>query len=188
MPKIFFFLVIFSVLSIPCSANEQNDTILQARKLVKQFRYQLKKIRKTALSEGGTAHALEACHLKAPDVEYNLESKQWTIRRTTLKTRDLDNAPNKWEYSALKKLPLHESEVNKPEDKEYWQIVQDHDGKKVFRYLQGIYIHRPCLKCHGSKLDKQVKKQLDSLYPFDQATGYQSGDLRGAYSLSHILQ
>ena len=38
-----------------------------------------------------------------------------------------------------------------------------------------------CLACHGLKeqISPEVQAQLDRLYPEDQATGFNEGDLRG---------
>jgi hypothetical protein len=47
--------------------------------------------------------------------------------------------------------------------------------------LLPIKLQAQCLMCHGpaEKIPLEVKTQLAKLYPQDQATGFQEGDLRG---------
>ncbi|MFM8269556.1 MAG: DUF3365 domain-containing protein [Pseudomonadota bacterium] len=42
-----------------------------------------------------------------------------------------------------------------------------------------MYVEAVCLNCHGTHLNPEVKKEISSLYPSDQATGFQVGDFRG---------
>lgn len=170
-------------------AQKQSARLLQqARQIIKQYNHQLKKIRKQGLNEGGGAQAVENCHLQAPDIAADLsKTNKWSVRRTTLKTRGLDNAPDKWELTVLEKFARQYAQQPK-DNPEFYEIVKDKNGKPVFRYMQAIYIKRACLKCHGSHIDKVVARQLDSLYPFDQATGYKLGDLRGAYTLKYSFE
>jgi hypothetical protein len=46
-----------------------------------------------------------------------------------------------------------------------------------------------CVNCHGAPdaLAPEVKAQLAKDYPFDQATGYREGQVRGAISLKRPL-
>jgi hypothetical protein len=48
----------------------------------------------------------------------------------------------------------------------------------------------PCLACHGDPeaIDPQVKRLLAERYPDDTAVGYKPGDLRGAVSVSVLLE
>ena len=45
----------------------------------------------------------------------------------------------------------------------------------------------PCLACHGSKIAPEVSDKLKALYPKDQATGYKTGDIRGAFSIRQTM-
>ena len=44
-----------------------------------------------------------------------------------------------------------------------------------------IHAIRSCLKCHGSSSDipPEIAKTLEELYPDDDATGFESGELHG---------
>ena len=163
---------------------DQQAWAAEAREIVKKFSHRLKKARKEGLNEGGEARALEVCHLKAPDIAVELsDTTPWSVRRTTMKTRDLDNAPDKWETKVLEEFSRRQQAGELKNNREYFEIV-DYNGKPHFRYMRAIFITKACLKCHGENIHSDVSSQLDSLYPFDQATGYREGDLRGAYTLS----
>jgi hypothetical protein len=38
-----------------------------------------------------------------------------------------------------------------------------------------------CLTCHGTAIEPRLQAELTALYPQDLATGYQAGELRGAF-------
>jgi hypothetical protein len=44
-----------------------------------------------------------------------------------------------------------------------------------------------CLQCHGKALAPPVAEKLAELYPGDKATGYEQGDLRGAFVITRQL-
>ncbi len=161
----------------------------EARRLVGKFASRLKKELKAALKKGGPVNAIETCHLKAPDIAKDISREShWDVRRTSLKVRNLEDAPDKWETTVLERFEQL-NRANAPEEAmEYSEIVPGKNGGRVFRYMKAIPTMRICLKCHGEKIDPKVQKQLDSLYPFDQATGFTEDDLRGAFSLTLPLK
>jgi len=171
----------------PCIAAAESmaggDSLAEARQLVDQFARSLNKELKAALKKGGAANAIETCHLKAPDIAADL-SADWEVRRTSLKVRNLEDAPDKWEAAVLERFEQQNAAGADDDEMEYSEVVAGKNGGKVFRYMKAITTQRICLKCHGEKIDSGVRKQLDSLYPFDQATGFTEDDLRGAFSLS----
>lgn len=50
-------------------------------------------------------------------------------------------------------------------------------GGRYYRFMKPITIQPQCLLCHGPR----------SQYPFDAATGYKAGELRGAVSIKQPL-
>ena len=46
----------------------------------------------------------------------------------------------------------------------------------------------PCLTCHGSSLQPELKAEILRLYPNDQATGFKPGELRGAFTVTQKLK
>ena len=68
------------------------------------------------------------------------------------------------------------------------EIVQTPEGR-VFRYMKALPIQEACLTCHGdaAKLTPELKDKLAKLYPKDQATGYELGQIRGALTVKRPL-
>lgn len=60
------------------------------------------------------------------------------------------------------------------------------DTAKVFHYFQRIVTREMCLQCHGDlqTVDLELWKQIRIAYPYDKATGYKVGDLRGMFVVS----
>lgn len=91
-----------------------------------------------------------------------------TIKQTTLDPRNLQNAPDVYEETVLKRL-THQPASTAP-------IVEWIDGGRLLRAMMPIYYSEDCLTCHGSP-----KGILDiSGYPRE---GAQVGDLAGAISI-----
>ncbi len=63
------------------------------------------------------------------------------------------------------------------------------DGERYFRYMKAIGTQPVCLTCHGTseQIPANVEEALATSYPFDQATGYSAGDIRGAVSIKQPL-
>ena len=163
------------------------SNIQQARSLIKQYAGNLKHELKTAIKQEGLAKAVEVCHLKAPDIASDASKQSgWTVRRTSLKVRNLEDAPDKWEFSVLKQFEARKQAGEPVKTMEYSEKVTK-NGQTWFRYMKAIPTQKICLQCHGEKIDSKVSRELDSLYPFDQATGFKVGDIRGAFSLSKKL-
>ena len=71
---------------------------------------------------------------------------------------------------------------------EHAEVVEA-DGKKTFRYMKPIMTAgQPCLACHGSELKLEVSAKIKELYPNDQATGFSAGDMRGAFTVSKVME
>lgn len=157
----------------------------ESRATVKQFFGMLKGELVGALKSGGPVKAISSCNLKAPDIAHKIsEKKGWQVGRTSLKLRNPGNAPDAWEKAVLEKFDARKAAGEDPKKMEYSEVVTA-NGHKTFRYMKAIpTAPKPCLACHGGKIDDKVAKSLASLYPDDQARGYKAGDIRGAFTIS----
>lgn len=168
----------------PALADTAKNTT-DSRAAVKTFFGQLKGELVAALKSGGPVNAISACNAKAPAIAAHLsEKKGWSIGRTSLKLRNLANAPDAWEKKVLEDFEARKAKGESPKGMEFAEVVEQ-GGEKVFRYMSAIpTAEKPCLACHGEKIDAKVTAALDSLYPGDQARGYKAGDIRGAFTIS----
>lgn len=163
--------------------------VSQARDLAKQFAGQLQPELAAAMKAGGPVNALGVCQTKAPEIAQSLSDRSgWDIKRVSLKNRSAYAQPDSWEIKVLNQFDQERAEGSDPTKMEYSEVVQER-GQKTFRYMKAIAIGegQPCLQCHGTNLNDDVKKRLGELYPHDKATGYKVGQIRGAFSFKKHL-
>ena len=187
-------LLVACLLLLTFSSNALAETIIsnadlkEARLLVKTFGGELKLELETAMRTGGPAKALEVCHLQAGPIAKKLSlSSGWSVGRTSLKVRNIDNKPDEWEAMTLLQFEKRKAAGEDVKKLEHSEIVKV-DDKMVLRYMKTIPTAGLCISCHGSRLSEDVSKKVTLLYPYDQATGFNIGDIRGAFSLQKNLK
>lgn len=154
------------------------DTVAEARSMVKDFSGSLKEALQGAIKEGGLTNGIGVCNTVAPEIAASNSNEEWTISRTSLKVRNPDNKPTDWQELQLQAMAKQPVRNGKPV--EVWQ-VSEASGQPEFRYMSAIPTQKLCLGCHGKSIDPQVKAKVEELYPEDRATGFSEGDLRGAF-------
>ncbi len=159
---------------------------LEARSLVKAFSSDLKSVLTTAMKTEGPIKALEVCNTEAgPIANKHSALSNWTIARTSLKVRNTNNTPDKWESTVLAQFEQRKAAGEDVATMEYSAMVQS-DDKTVYRYMKPIPTAGGCLVCHGENISGNIADKINALYPHDQATGFSVGDIRGAFSLQRI--
>jgi len=186
MKKQFILLSLTAILIIAFNFSDDENTIT-ARKLVKDFGTQLKSELMHGMKKGGATEAITVCYQKAPQIAKQLsDSTDWKIGRTSLKTRNSNNAPDDWEKSVLENF---EDQFRKGKDiktLEYSETVRIGD-LEYFRYMKAILTGSICLNCHGSEIKEPVEEKIAELYKDDKAVNYKKGEIRGAFTLSRKL-
>ena len=93
-----------------------------------------------------------------------------------------------WERKALSEF---EAQAAKGEQYATMSMsaVVDEDGTFYFRYMKPLAVKPVCLTCHGdtAEIPPAVKSELEKAYPYDRATGYKQGELRGAVSIKQPM-
>jgi hypothetical protein len=170
----------------PLQAEQANQGELkkEAVKLIKLFGGTLKPELKSALQNGGPAHAIGVCSEKAPEIAKNLsDASGWNIKRVSLKARNSSSAiPDSWEQKVLKQFDERQAKGESAKNMAYSEVV---DGKYRFMKAQGA--GKLCLTCHGAEVKPEVEAALKEKYPDDMARGYSLGQIRGAFSLTKDL-
>jgi hypothetical protein len=140
-----------------------------------------------SLKEGGPEAAISICRDQAPKLAAEVSrEKACTVRRTSLKLRSQKNAPDAWERMGLESFAEQAAQGKDPAGLEFYEVVRE-GGEPVLRYMKAIATGGPCLSCHGRSLTPGLSVAILSTYPEDRATGYESGDLRGAFSVRKPL-
>jgi hypothetical protein len=160
-----------------------------ARAAIKDLGETLKQQLAAAIKAGGPVSALGVCRTIAPAIAeeksgaYGLE-----VGRTALKVRNPANAPDAFERKVLEEFVRRIGSGADPASLEHAETVTE-GGETVFRYMKAIpTAAEPCLACHGSNVQPEVKTEILRLYPDDKATGFKAGDLRGAFTVSQKLK
>ncbi|MBC8042160.1 MAG: methyl-accepting chemotaxis protein [Rhizobacter sp.] len=108
------------------------------------------------------------------------------IKQTSILYRNPKNKPDEYEEEVLRvfESKLSEARLNRkdtrtnPDEIATWKET-DVGARRVFRYMQPIYIKKQCLHCHGRRDEapEYVRENYEGGYD------YRVGDLRGAVSI-----
>ena len=159
----------------------------QARGIVSLFSEKLKSQLVEAIRAGGPVKAIEVCNVAAPVIASEVSTEGWSVGRTSLKLRNTQNKPNEWEKQTLDLFMVEKAKGGDLAKLERSDIVEV-NGVRTFRFMKAIPTLELCLTCHGREVKDPVKAKIAELYPSDQATGFNLGDIRGAFTLSKPLQ
>ncbi len=185
--SVMFIILSFAVLSI-ANAGNYSAQVDDSRATAAEFMQTLKQELQSGMQEGGPVNAISVCNLSAPGIAstYSVR-KRWDVGRTSLKLRNPNNAPDAWERSVLESFEERRTKGEDTAKMEYHEVVRE-DGEKKLRYMKAIPTAKVCLVCHGKEVDSTVRTRIDKLYPEDKATGYEVGDIRGAFTISQPLK
>ena len=200
MKKRIFLIALGLAVSAGCPlANAQNNEpadsdvhaqVQQARVHAKALGGALKSRLKQAIQSGGLEAGVEECQLTAEPIAEGLSQNGWEVGRTALKVRNPNNAPDEWEReqltlfsSLLEKTELEGKAPSTPMDT--YKYASD-SGE--FRYMMAIQQGQVCMACHGAQVAPSVKETILKHYPKDEATGFELGELRGAFTLTYSPQ
>ncbi len=147
-------------------------------KLSKTLLQQLGSKLKNEITTKGLISAAQFCNSNALILteEVNLaQIEGQSVKRTSLKERNLANAPKPDEALVLQKMQ------KMLEAKKLPPYIIEKEGK-VYKYYKPLVINKGvCLKCHGDiSKNKELSDFMHEYYPDDKAIGYKMGDLRGA--------
>jgi hypothetical protein len=169
-----------------CGESMPKDEELAAvtRHVAEDFMTELKGELLTALEDtvAGTAGAIYVCAERAPEISARYASLPGlTVRRTSKRVRNPNNAPDEYEMKTLD--ILEQRPAFGSQDHYEWETTGD---QMKFRFVKAIKMTSACLKCHGDpeKMEDAVKTAIAERYENDQATGFKLDELRGILTVS----
>jgi len=185
---IFFTITMFTSFSIGEQISQSQITRHQelterARAIVKQFAGALKPQLQQAMQSGGPKKAVEVCSIQAQEIADKISDQTgWRVKRVSLRARNSITAqPDSWERTQLE---FFDRAVTDKQNKLEASKMDDYQ----FRYMKAQIVEPICLTCHGKQISPDVLAVIKKHYKEDEATGYQLGDVRGAFSLSRWLE
>lgn len=134
-----------------------------------------------AMQEGGIPNALSVCNVKAIPITDSLSAfHNIKLQRVSDKNR---NPKNK--ASTEDSIVLNKFKAMLAMDEPALPIVEQ-QGEKIIFY-HAILANTKCMKCHGvvgEDINQDHYEKILSLYPNDLATGYEPGEIRGAFKIT----
>jgi hypothetical protein len=159
------------------------DWLTRSRTLAQQLGTELKGELAAALASSGPSGAIEVCRKRAPEIAARLSREAGaTVSRTALRVRNPANAPDDLQRAVLEQFAddLAAGRVEQPLEA---AVEINRGGSIERRYMRAITMDALCVSCHGAELAPEVASAIARAYPSDQATGFQPGQLRGAFSV-----
>ena len=172
-------------------AGVDESAAVSTREMANELLTQLGQKLKAALTSEGPEAAVSVCKEASPSIARELSAKHGA-HMTRVGTRVRNPAmgtPNAWQKDALSQFEGRLAQGEQPASMEYWQVVDQGNGKRELHYAKAIAVQPMCVTCHGSASDipASLAQKIRTEYPQDQATGYSVGKLRGAVVVSRPL-
>ncbi len=165
-------------------ADDMEARVSSSRVAVMELAKNLKGYLKAALdSPISIEEKLLTCKIGAPEATSQvIEESGFDVGRTSLRVRNLDNAPDSWERTVLEGFQVRKEAGEKISDLDHAEIINLGE-RRLFRYMKAIPVGEVCLMCHGTALNHDIVAALDKLYPEDMARGFEIGEIRGAFTV-----
>lgn len=182
--KITLLLIVASLFSCTSSFSEKEkeEYTLKGKEIAQASFKALSTELMAQMKAGGPAKAVPFCKEQAGPILNEVASNyDVTIVRSSDQLRSCKTEPTERELDIINnyKNALSDNKELKP-------IVEIDEANKKHFYAP-IIVSANCLVCHG-KINETMTAKTDSIiklaYPFDIATGYSEGDVRGVWSIT----
>lgn len=177
-----FMLLVSSSVFAADDADISDEAMLEAsRALAKEFATTLQGELLRALSASGPSEAIKVCRDRAPEIADEIARRNGVkIGRTSLRFRNPQNIPVEWQLPVLQDF-VEKGADAPPAALEYFE--RNPAPGISARYMQAIVAKPMCLACHGEPTE-EIRQVLEAHYPHDRATGYDAGNIRGAFHIT----
>lgn len=140
-----------------------------------------------AMRDGGPSEAVAVCAAEAPAIAAQVSSEfDHDVSRTALRVRNTGNRPDPWEREQLERFIRLAAEGRNLAGAEV-AVIENRESGPVLRYTRPILLQPQCAVCHGTDVDEGLLAEIRRLYPEDNATGFEVGDVRGIFSVERAL-
>jgi hypothetical protein len=159
------------------------EALAQARQMSNHLAETLRSHLVAEIRSGGFRQAVSVCSEIGQQVPDDLTKQTGhRIRRVSLRYRNKQDRPDDYEQMRLREFDALKQRGRLPG--EFYEVIGT-GSERELRYLRPLLTADMCLNCHGTaeKIPAEVKALLAEAYPDDLATGYQTGDVRGAISI-----
>lgn len=165
------------ILLLVPAAYAEDPRLETSRDIVASFQKQLGGRLISAIKSGGPVEAIKVCRDEAPGIAAQMSGQSGAeVGRTAIRVRNPDNAASEIQLSIMQGFE-RDAASGSAKAPEHFEVAADGSA----RYMKAIVMQQKCLACHGAKLAPEIKTSISESYPADQATGFEEGDLRGAF-------
>lgn len=158
-------------------ADTRNVESTHGASLLEPMKTELKQALMAGMQKG-PLNAINVCKVQAPAIADSLSVDGIKIGRTSHRLRNPKNQAPEW-VNAVLQTYLSDEKNRAPQ----WVSLENHR----VGYVEPIAIQPMCLACHGKNLDADIATQINTLYPDDEATGFEIDELRGVYWVEYPL-
>lgn len=162
-----------------------------AKKVAAAFVEELSAAMTREMTKGGPTEAIKVCAELAPEIAGRLSREHgWRVTRVGTRVRNpLLGMPDAWEQKVLGEFAERAGKGEAFPGMTWSEVVAEPDGQ-YYRFMKPIALQPQCLLCHGpsDQIPEGIRNILKKQYPFDTATGYQAGGLRGAVSIKQPME
>jgi hypothetical protein len=162
-----------SLVLLGTAATAQQANPDHAAKTLMPFKKELKQALLEGLSKG-PVEAVSACQIHAPKIAEGLSHDGIRVGRTSHRLRNPENRSPEWVRPILEEYLANPSERTP-------RSLPISEGRTG--YVEPIFMQSLCLTCHGDALVEDVSREIERLYPEDEAVGFSLGELRGVFWL-----
>jgi hypothetical protein len=186
--------LVVSATILTCSGGavlaEAIDREKAASEVATTFLNELGAVMKREMTKGGPIEASNVCAELAPEIAGRLSREHgWRVTRVGTRVRNpLLGMPDAWEQKVLAEFAERSANGEAFAGMTHSEVVTE-PGGRYYRFMKPIMVQPQCLLCHGPRehIPEELRTVLSSHYPFDAATGYKAGELRGAVSIKQPL-
>lgn len=173
--------------SAPSTEAPSDADLAEARAAAQELGATLMGELTTAIAGGGTVSAIGVCRDVAQAVALEVSARQGLeVGRTSLRVRNPANAPDGWERAGLEAFGAAAESGADLATLEHAEVVTE-NGVRTLRWMKVIPMGELCTQCHGSAIAPEVAAAIEAAYPEDRATGFEPGEVRGAFTVRKPL-
>lgn len=160
----------------------QNSLKSEANQKIKIFATELKSALVAAIQKDGLHTAVQVCEKQAPKIAESLSTEGWKVARTSLRTRNENNKADEWETQVMLSFDeQYKAGVNVN------MLSASKLNEDEFRLMKAIPTGQVCLACHGRSVEPKLLMSINERYPNDTALGFTLEDIRGAFTVTKII-
>lgn len=183
----FLLLSTFWVQAGPTTSTSSEIDIANAKAAIKALADALQTELKAAIQTGGPVAAIEVCNTRALPISQSVSADNgMQVSRVSIKNRSPLNEASTWQAAVLENFEAQKAAGKEVQSLSWTETVLTGNGKE-FRFMKAIPTGGVCLACHGVALAPEISSKLAQLYPEDKATGFNEGDIRGAFVVTRLL-